>query len=184
MWLHDIDWMRQTWTDNVHFLLRECVSFGDISNELYSTHASAHGQLQTLQHLTELGYNWDFDTYKNAAKNGHLELLKWMHDGDGSVAMFPLNNINICKAAASGGQNNVLQWYKEEMDIQRGLWQIVDYVFIEAVKNGHVHTMQWLKENGCRWDEMDALTEASETDNIDTIQWLEANRSPQRMFGY
>ncbi len=73
-----------------------------------------NGHLEVVKYLRKLGISWDESTCSNAAKNGHLELLKW------------------CRA-------NQCPWDKNTCT--------------NAAENGHLELLKWARLNGCPSDE-------------------------------
>jgi hypothetical protein len=86
---------------------------------------------------------------------------------------------SIAKAAASGGQNEVLQWIKEKGGKYCGR-----RIFTKAVKKGHLETMQWLIDDGYTWkcDVKGLLLflKATKRGNLKTMQWLKSHGAPMK----
>jgi hypothetical protein len=173
------NWLRLTWTNTID--IEGKVSYRGLEDDYYyTTHASACGQLAMLKHLTELGYHWECETYTKAAKNGHLDILNWMFDNRrDSFLSDHFIDPSIAKAAASGGQNIVLQWIKEKGGKYCGR-----RIFTKAVKKGHLETMQWLIDDGYTWkSDLKGLLlflKATKTGNLKTMQWLKSHGAPMK----
>ena len=75
--------------------------------------AASNGQLECLKYLHEHGCPWDEETCWYAAKNGHLECLKYAHEQGCPW------NVWTC-------------WY--------------------AAKYGHLECLKYAHEHGCPWD--------------------------------
>jgi hypothetical protein len=180
-WLCSLPWI----DDNNHYFSHtKKVSYGVIENDYYTTHASAYGQLSMLKHLTKLGYHWGSTTYSKASKNGHLDILTWIFDGGEEIDL--LNGVPniillgtaVAEAAASGGQNHILNWLKER---GRNIGYKGSRVFRKAVKHGHLNTMQWLIDNESptsSWKKRRVFKQAAKTGNIKTMRWLKAHDVP------
>ena len=82
-----------------------------------------------------------FLTCEAAARDGHLEVLKWARQNGCPV------NADTCVAAAEGGNLEVLQWLR-----QNGCPWDAETCTV-AAGGGHLKVLQWARENGCPWDE-------------------------------
>ena len=77
-----------------------------------------------------------------AARNGHLELVRWLC-GEGGFAM----DEGVMRQAARSGNLELVRWLRGE-----GCpWD--HWTCYQAVHNGHVEVLRWARENGCRWAE-------------------------------
>ena len=87
------------------------------------------------------GCPWDEWTCKDAAQDGHLEVLQWARaNGAPWDAM-------TCRDAALGGHLEVLQWARAN-----GCpWDEMTCTY--AAKDGHLEVLQWARANGAPWDE-------------------------------
>lgn len=94
--------------------------------------AAANGYLTLMKERKDFRYT--NDSTKQAAGNGHVEVLAWLKAN--TSAKFNEWTVN---AAARGGHINTLSWLKANTkDISN---HAVDY----AAENGHVETLIWLK---------------------------------------
>ena len=83
----------------------------------------------------------DRRTFRSAARNGRLGVLKWLLE-EGCLIW----GEDICWSAAQGGHLDVLNWAREHgcpwgMDL-----------CAEAADHGHLHVLKWAREMGCPWD--------------------------------
>jgi hypothetical protein len=138
-------WMRGAWPDctQIYQIGPNLGSFGNIVDEYFTTHASAHGQLPMLQDLVRLYYDLNDSTYIIAAKNGHLDLLKWMCPENHLIYRRQLVR-DMAEVAAYEGQTHVLKWLEYHIDVYR----CDAFLFQKALQGGHLNTVQWLKDNG------------------------------------
>ncbi len=75
-----------------------------------------------------------------AARNGHLEILKWARSQGCHWS------VHTCYWAAGNGHLEVLKWLKS----QECPWDAG--VCSWAASNGHLEVLKWLKSQGCPWD--------------------------------
>jgi hypothetical protein len=144
-------------------------------------------------------YEVVFSAYCNAAKNGHVKVLKWIKKE------FTINP-SICPAeiAAKKGHLNALKWIskvclktlhaKEKDDFYRktanaaakgGNLDIIKWInsenaysykswgpSIKAAKYGHLDVLKWMKENGARIDRMRCCGAAAFNGHINILFWM------------
>ena len=106
-----------------------------------------------------------FLTCEAAARDGHLEVLKWARQNG-----CPWGK-GTCQAAAKGGHLEVLQWLRRngcEWDENTCAW---------AASAGRLETLRWARENGCPWNEK-ACMYAAKGGHLETLMWLEENGCP------
>jgi hypothetical protein len=136
-------------------------------------YCSAHGFLSLLQHVVNNYDSWN--TYKggssfynmsnNAAKYGHLNILKWMNSCGYSM------DSTYCAYAAVNGHLHILQWHHE----QQGYWD--DTMCFNAALGGHLGILQWLCAHGCPWDK-DTCVGAKKKGHQHILDWIHANECP------
>jgi hypothetical protein len=148
------DWVMKIFGENKHF-------------QTYDLNIAAlNGNLNLMKHMKKY-YNckWSKVTYVEAAKGGHLEVLKWLKE-DGC----PFSN-ETCEVAASSGHSEVLKWLREN-----GCpWNEQTCRF--AASNGHLELLKWARENGCPWNENTCIF-AAMTGNFETLKWARENGCP------
>jgi hypothetical protein len=83
--------------------------------------------------------SWDQYTSAEAAKNGHLELLRWMRANG-----CPLGE-RTCSDAAQAGHLEVLQWLRAN-----GCpWD--EHTCMCAAAYDRLEVLKWARANGCPW---------------------------------
>ena len=101
--------------------------------------------LNYLIYAHENGCPWNENTCEYAAKNGHLECLKYVHDNSIGVSC-PWDEYT-CSYAAKNGHLESLKYAHEN-----GCpWD--EDTCSYAAKNGHLKCLIYAHENGCPWDE-------------------------------
>lgn len=94
------------------------------------------------------GANWDEGVCIGAAKNGHLDVLKWLHAHGAPWCE------NVCAAAAKSGNLNVLKW------LHANGAPLGRMSGAKAAANGHIGVLKWLRANGAPWCEYACAAEA------------------------
>ena len=115
-----------------------------------------------------IGEKGSFNELKpaEAAERGYLGTLQNLHRR-GRVTF----NIELCKAAAYGGQLEVLKWLREI-----GCpWD--ELTCATAASGGYLKMLQWARANGCLWDEM-TFAGAAIRGHIKVLNWARANGCP------
>ena len=83
-----------------------------------------------------VGSAWNAWTCANAARGGHLDVLRWARENGCAW------NANTCAFAAEGGHLEVLRWAREngcEWDARTATY---------AARGGHLDVLRWARENG------------------------------------
>ena len=84
---------------------------------------------------------WDASTCANAAKGGHLDVLKWARENH-----CPWNE-DTCANAAKGGHLDILEWARG-----KGCpWN--EETCASAAEGGHLAVLKWARQNHCPWNE-------------------------------
>uniref|UniRef100_A0AAV1U1T6 Ankyrin repeat-containing domain n=1 Tax=Peronospora matthiolae TaxID=2874970 RepID=A0AAV1U1T6_9STRA len=103
-----------------------------------------------------------------AAGNGHLDILKWLHNTE------PLNGCSTraMDDAAKNGHYEVVQWL--HVNRSEGCTsKAMDY----AACNGHLSMVQWLHEHRTEGMTTRAMDLAAQSGHLHVLQWLQDNRS-------
>ena len=107
--------------------------------------------------------NWSVSTCSNAARNGHLPALQYLHENG-----CPWNS-KTCHYAAEHGHLPVLKYLHEN-----GChWN--SYSCSYAAANGHLPALQYLHENGCPWSS-NTCQHAAVHKHWDCLQYLVDNK--------
>lgn len=125
--------------------------------------ASASGKLELLVWLREeMKCAWNGRVTENAAREGHLEVLRWARENG-----CPCNK-PACHAAARAGRVDMLRLLREPP--KPCSWD--SETIIQAIVGGHLETVQWLKEQGCKWNGASIVNTAAKEGQIHILQWL------------
>jgi hypothetical protein len=100
-----------------------------------------------------------------AAKNGHLDVVKWLHEhrteGCTTVAM---------NYAAYKGHLHVVKWlHKNRTE------GCTTYAMDLATSNGHLHIVKWLHENRTEGCTAEAMNIATRKGHLEILQYLYSN---------
>ena len=103
----------------------------------FSYWAAKNGHLDVLKWARSEGCPWNSWTCTNAARNGYLDILKWARANGCPWDAW------TCAYAANDGHLDVLKWLRSA-DCP---WDTKTYAF--AAENGHLDILKWARENGC-----------------------------------
>jgi hypothetical protein len=112
--------------------------------------------------------NWKCDNWicTNAAKGGHLEVLKWAWENGCAW------NRDTCAYAAKGGYLEVLKWLRE-----KGCdWDSDTCIY--AASNGYLEVLKWARENGCEWHSH-VCAFAALNGHLEVLKWARENGCPE-----
>jgi Tfp pilus assembly pilus retraction ATPase PilT len=103
-------------------------------------------------------FNKEKHTYDWAAKNGHLAVVKWLHE----------NKIEGCSKrtmdlAAENGRLKIVKWLHENRN--EGC---TERIMEKAEQNGHVWVVKWLTENKIT----KGTDQPGECENFDVVNWV------------
>ena len=155
--------------------LAKVMTFSDFNID-HMFEAARQGKLQIMMFLhsqallkqdplATQGCEWDAEICECAARNGHLECLRYAHENGCGW------NKLTCLAAAENGHIDCLRYAHEngcEWDKE---------VCLSAAREGHIDCLRYAHENGCEWDESVSLT-AIEFENIECILYVISNGCP------
>lgn len=122
--------------------------------------AAEHGHMDMVQSLSQ--YGWEEGAVHAAARNGHLDVLKYLGDGrrlDDSVTLDAAEHGHeeVLKYLYSSGCN----WHPE----------VTEY----AARGGHIHTVAFLMVNGAAWGPR-VCAAAAEKGHLELLRVLRRNR--------
>ena len=128
-----------------------------INNKIWQDKGDENLWLFKLQGYKQLTYNTTW-----AAKNGHLETLKWIRANGGAWTS------NAANWAAENGHLETLEWIRAN----GGEW--TSWAADRAAQNGHLETLKWIRANGGKWTS-NAANWAAENGHLETLEWIRAN---------
>jgi len=159
----------------------------------YTNTAASKGSLVILQHLREVGCDWDIMTcFRLAAQNGHLNILKYLYNrchywvdltccwaaeyGHLHILQYLRANgyrwhIRTCEYASKNGHIDVIKYLRKNGCI------LTTCSYLAAASNGHLETLRYLHENGCPLDEY-ACYNAVVNGHLQVLQYLHENGCP------
>ncbi|KAF1791640.1 Ankyrin repeat-containing domain [Phytophthora cactorum] len=131
--------------------------------------AAAAGRLGVLEWLHYVvGLPLRSEAARNAARNGHLQVVKWFKEND-----CPGWDLGIMNAAATGGHLKILQWLRENCSDECNV-----STMHRAIRGGHLDVMEWLNNN-YTIDELSAFVmyTAARNGNFEMVLFLDRHRS-------
>lgn len=105
--------------------------------------------------------SFGFDPCVSAASEGHLNILKWIHQ----ESIVTLSISEICETAAHYGQLEVLKWVFSEMK-----YSSMNEVCYRAAANGQLEVLNWARENNFPWNH-DVCTAAASNGHFEVLKW-------------
>jgi hypothetical protein len=127
--------------------------------------AARGGHLEVLKWLHEQGSPWDHWTTAAAAFGGHFEVLQWLQK-----QQCPLN-ISSCNLAARAGNFEILQWLHQKK------YPFNADTCEEASRAGHLEILKWLHKKKCPWDTRTTKNMAVRG-NLEALKWLRKRNCP------
>ena len=177
----------------VNITAPKTVDYG-VTDELEEMHTAAalHNNIPVVKYLlgrfcTERYHRFLAD---GAATNGHLDLLKCLHDMNIGHRL-----TNIAYKAAGGGHLDVLQWARDTghpwnaMTTSRAArgghlkvlrWALANgcdinsHACAEAAGGGHLYVLQWMRREGCHWG-IETCAYAARNGHLHVLQWAREN---------
>lgn len=142
-------------------------------------------------------YNSEIHTWKCMAANGHLDIIKWLHENrkEGCV-------VEAMNGATINGHFEVVKWIyenrKEEctMDYaaKYGYFEVLKWLHFNtadgcteaamdwAARNGCLETVKWLYENRTEGYSANAMIWAEEKRHLDIVRWLSLNDEQRKLY--
>jgi hypothetical protein len=122
--------------------------------------AAKFGHLKLLKWLHEQRCHWGYDTFEYAAHFGDFEILEWLYQNKCE------RNGRECYRAAVSGNMDVLKWLRE----RHFNWDVT--AFSAAVSAGNFDMVKWMHEQKCPWRKYIVLSEAAGAGNLAMVKWL------------
>ena len=130
--------------------------------------AAKSGNLALFQHMRSQGYPFNRKACEIAATNGHLDIIQYIMQ---EIQIWNISEAAtydewieqvICAAAAKNGRLHILKAMPAKTDM--------NFALHEALSNGQLEILTWLKHNNYVTVE-DALLSIS-AENLDSLTWL------------
>ena len=132
------------------------------SEEYNTTWAAKNGHLEILKWIRANGGEWTERAADYTAESGHLETLKWIRANGGTWTSWATNS------AARNGHLETLKWIRDN----GGTW--TSNAANWAATSGHLETLKWIRANGGTWTS-DATNWAARNGHLETLKWIRAN---------
>ena len=127
---------------NIIKILKENDIHGDYDSESCSS-AVFGNNLKLLKYLINEGYRFSKDSYVEAARNGNINILKYLFDIAQHDLSYPWFDKTATAEAAKYGKLKTLKWL-----VKKGcIWDV--FTTFLASKYNHIETLKWSLENGC-----------------------------------
>jgi hypothetical protein len=120
---------------------------------------------RSMKQIRLTPFPWDTETCSNAAKYGHLKLLKWLHEQG-----CPWNS-NTFQFAAYFGNLEMLEWLYQ----MKCPWGTM--TFSQAAESEDLNLLKWLYERKCPWDGL-TFSIAVSSGNLEMVEWLHEQKCP------
>ena len=133
--------------------------------------AAKNGDLECLKYLHENGCPWDADATRMAAAHGHLECFKYLHENG-----CPWENETLLEAQNLAAEHGYLECLKYIHENGCPLnWQAAK----SAATFGHLECLKYLHENGCdkEWSSF-TYGFTQRANNFECLKYLHNNRCP------
>ncbi|SOB74139.1 ankyrin repeat [Cedratvirus lausannensis] len=148
------------------YLVMECK---DKLDEYASVEAARYGHLEILKWSETANtspYHWGVNLCYEAIKGGHLHVLQWLVEND-----YPCDEL-VFSFAIHGDHFHILEWL-----VKKNVLPLTKNAFNAALFSGGFKYLLWLKENGCPWDEW-ICVHAVQARNLEFLKWLRENGCP------
>ena len=157
-----MDLLEYLFSYNLHM----CIEYTSICSQV-----AKNGNIDLFMYFYRRGYLFDSDAIKNAAGNGHMDIILYIRDNYGDIFEYSKMDVEICAAASSGGHLECLSFlYNNDFSIDR---KVSRY----AALNGHKHILEFAYDNLIIWDEK-ACANASRNGHLDCLTYLHEKNCP------
>ena len=135
--------------------------------------AAMGGSVEILEYLSGWGYYFNQNACEEAAREGHLEALKFLRGLDPPCRWKEC--WKTCEGAAKGGNLEVLKWARSEDP--PCLWD--GGTCMKAAEGGHLEVLKWVRDQDppCPWDKM-TCSEAAYGGHLEVLKWLRDQDPP------
>ncbi len=120
--------------------------------------------IHDIQNITPEKWCGDHYPMSNAARHGHLHVIKWFYDKYPYITKY---NLIIYNAAEFNHLKTVKWLYSVGARIDHDKY----YITSKPARYGHLETIQWLHSKGAKL-ESHAITLAAMNGHLETVQWI------------
>lgn len=125
--------------------------------------ASKNGHFHCVEYLRSVGCATDIFTCCEAARWGRLDVVTWAMSGLNSGSA-----VTVLRSAAEGGH---LQIVKLMYDKMQSVGSNIDSsVCSAAAAGGHIHVLEWAREQRCKWN-ADTARAAALHGRLNVFMW-------------
>lgn len=154
--------------------LKVCIDYRGICDEVAKS-----GNIKIFMYFYNKGYLFDSNAIKNAAGNGHMNIILCVRDNYEDIFEYSKMDVEICAAASLGGHLECLSFlYNNDFSVDR---KVSRY----AALNGHKHILEFAYDNLITWDEK-ACANASANGHLECLMYLYERNCPlsERSYAY
>ena len=142
----------------------------------YYEQSAKFGSLEILIYIRtkfrEIGYSWDKNASFEAAKNGHLMILKYLHTNEYQANGYALDH------AAENGHLEVLKYLRENRCRWSNEITWCGTACNSAAENGHLEVLKYLHENECPLNKCACSAAAARNGHLEVLKYLHENGCP------
>ncbi|WZN64385.1 putative ankyrin repeat protein [Chloropicon roscoffensis] len=133
--------------------------------------AGLGGSVEVLGYVVGMGYEFDRNACRGAARGGCLEALKFLRGLDPPCRW----DERTCALAAEGGHLEVLKWARSQDPPCP--WD--EWTCTEAAEGGHLEVLKWARSQDppCPWNEWTCACVA-EGGHLDVLKWARSQDPP------
>jgi hypothetical protein len=140
-----------------------------LNGKIWLEEAALEGHLDVVRWLCDtLKCDWNTcDAAENAAGNGHLHILEWASQDTEKDLTW------IYSCAALCGHLNIIQWATNKKIVVGEFGDTGDMACVlnAAAEGGHRETLDWLRNNGFKWDSF-TIAGAAKGGHLEIVKWL------------
>jgi Ankyrin repeats (3 copies) len=146
---------------------------GVVCDEYAMAAAAQNGHTAMCEYLRAEEYPWGKDACHDAARNGHVDTLKWLHEHG-----CPWHARTVCEEAAEGGSVDVMEYLQQEGLMETAV--VLTNMLNAAGACNNLAAAQWLRQQGAPWPAV--LRYAGNAWAADTKAWARRQgcRAPTR----
>jgi hypothetical protein len=135
--------------------------------------AAANGFLDCLSYAFSRSCPFSNSGFNCAARNGHYLCVEFMLAQNASDWRWKRTESKVCDYAAMGGHVRILQLLRE-YQLPWGMETTQS-----AAQNGHLECLQWLLQQGCRYEYVYCFQDAACNGHVDVVRWIMTQWTPQ-----